>query len=278
MSGLADTRDKRVLVLGAAGKIGRAVREGLRGRYRLMRLADIVPQAPAAAGEDCVDAELTDMASLAKAMQGIDCVVHLAGVSVEPDERQWEQVLPANIIGTRNVFEAARQAGVKRVVFASSHHAIGFYRREDTIPASVAPRPDSFYGVAKVFGEAIGRLYADKFGLSVVSLRIGAYRPAPTEPRHLAVWISPRDMVELIRCSIEAPAIHYCAAYGISANDRSFWDNREAAALGYAPRDNAEDFAAQILAAAQAEDPAAAPFHGGWYCAMDFAGDLSAID
>jgi uronate dehydrogenase len=275
---MIEPTDKRVLVLGAAGKIGRAVREGLRGRYRLMRLADIVPQAPAEPGEDCVDAELNDMAAMTSAMDGIDCVVHLAGMSVEPDERQWEQVLPANIIGTRNVFEAARLAGVTRVVYASSHHAIGFYRREQTIPASVAPRADSFYGVSKVFGEAMGRLYADKFGLSVVSLRIGAYRPLPTEPRHLFVWISPRDMVELIRCSIEAPAIHYCVAYGISANARSFWDNREAAALGYAPRDDAEDFAAQLLANAPAEDPAAAPFHGGWYCAMDFAGDISAID
>jgi uronate dehydrogenase len=269
---------KRVLILGAAGKIGCAVRNGLRDRYRLMRLADIVPQAPAVSGEECVDAELTDMAALVKAMDGIDCVVHLAGVSVEPDELQWEQILPANIVGAHNVFEAARQAGVGRVVFASSHHAIGFYRRGDTIAASVAPRPDSYYGVSKVFGEAIGRLYADKFGLSVACLRIGAFRPAPTEPRHLSVWISPRDMVELIRCSIDAPAIHYCVAYGVSANARSFWDNREAASLGYAPRDNAEDFAANILAAAPAEDLAAAPFHGGWYCAMDFTGNLEAID
>jgi uronate dehydrogenase len=270
--------DRTVLILGAAGKIGRAVREGLRGRFRLMRLADIVPQAPALPGEDCVDVELTDMAALGRAMQGIDCVVHLAGVSVEPDAQQWEQVLPANFVGTHNVFEAARQAGVKRVVYASTHHAIGFYRREKTIAASVSPRPDSYYGVSKVFGEAMGRLYADKFALSVVSLRIGAFRPEPTEPRHLWVWISPRDMVELIRCSIEAPGVHYCTAYGISANTRSFWDNEEAAALGYAPRDNAEDFAAQILADPPAEDPAAAPFHGGWYCAMDFAGDISAID
>lgn len=269
---------KRVLILGAAGKIGLAVRSGLRDRYRLMRLADIVPQAPAGAGEDCVDAELTDMAALVKAMEGIDCVVHLAGVSVEPDERQWEQVLPANIVGAHNVFEAARQAGVGRVVFASSHHAIGFYRRSETIAASVAPRPDSYYGVSKVFGEAIGRLYADKFGLSVVSLRIGAFRPLPTEPRHLAVWISPRDMVELIRCSIEAPTIHYCVAYGVSANSRSFWDNREARGLAFEPRDNAEDWAAQILASASAEDRAAAPFHGGWYCAQDFTGSIESID
>jgi uronate dehydrogenase len=269
---------KQVLILGAAGQIGRAVRDTLHGRYKLMRLADIVPQAPARDGEDCIDAELTDMAALTAAMSDIDCVVLLAGVSVEPDERQWEQVLPANIVGVHNVFEAARLAGVSRVVFASSHHAIGFYRRSDTIAASVAPRPDSYYGVSKVFGEAMGRFYADKFGLSVVSLRIGAFRPAPLEPRHLAVWISPRDMVELVRCSIEAPPLHYCVAYGMSANDRSFWDNREAAILGYAPRDNAEDFAAKILASAPPEDMAAEPFHGGWYCAKDFAGDISAID
>jgi uronate dehydrogenase len=269
---------KRVLILGAAGKIGRAVRDGLRGRYRLMRLADIVPQAPAGFAEECIDAELTDMAALLRAMDGIECVVHLAGVSVEPDERQWEQILPANIVGTHNVFAAARRAGVARVVFASSHHAIGFYRRGETIAASVAPRPDSYYGVSKVFGEAIGRLYADKFGLSVACLRIGAFRPVPTEPRHLSVWISPRDMVELVRCSIEAPAIGYSVAYGVSANTRSFWDNREAASLGYAPRDNAEDFAAEILATGAAEKPAAAPFQGGWYCAMDFAGDIAAID
>jgi uronate dehydrogenase len=269
---------KRVLVLGAAGQIGRAVRDGLYGRYALMRLADIVQQAPARAGEECRDAELTDIAALTKAMDGIDCVVHLAGVSVEPDERQWEQVLPANIVGTHNVFQAARLAGVARVVFASSHHAVGFYRRVETIPASVAPRPDSYYGVAKIFGEAMGRFYADKFGLSVVSLRIGAFRPVPTEPRHLAVWISPRDMVELVRCAIEAPPLHYCSAYGVSANDRSFWDNREAAVLEYAPRDNAEDFAAEILASSPVEDPNAEPFQGGWYCAKDFDGDIAAID
>jgi uronate dehydrogenase len=267
---------KRVLVLGAAGNIGRAVRHQLRGRYSLIRHADIAPQAPAETGEECVDVALTDMAALLKAMDGIDCVVQLAGVSVEPDERQWEQVLPANIIGVHNVFEAARTAGVPRVVFASSHHAIGFYRRTETIGASVAPRPDSYYGVSKVFGEAIGRLYADKFGLTVACLRIGAFRPKPTEPRHLAVWISPGDMVELIRCSIEAPDFHYCVAYGVSANLRSFWDNSEAAVLGYVPRDNAEDFAAEILAGAP-EDPAAAPFHGGWYCAKDFASDPSRI-
>ena len=269
---------QRVLVLGAAGKIGREVRTRLSSRYALTRLADIVPQEPPGAGEECVDADLADMAALTAAMKGIDCVVHLAGISVEPDEREWEQVLPANIVGTHNVFEAARKAGVSRVVYASSHHAIGFYRRTDTIRAGVAPRPDTYYGVSKVFGEAMGRFYADKFGLSVVSLRIGAYRPEPTDRRHLAVWISPRDMVELIRCSIEAPEVHYCVAYGVSANTRSFWDNSEAAILGYLPQDNAEEFAAQLLAEAPPESPVNAAFHGGWYCEKDFASDQALID
>jgi uronate dehydrogenase len=268
---------KRVLVLGAAGGIGRVVREALHGRYALMRLADIAPQAPEREGEECVEVDLTDMAGLTAAMAGIDCVVHLAGMSVEPDTQAWEQVLPANIVGVHNLYEAALRTGVKRVVFASSHHAVGFYRRTPGLPASVAPRPDSFYGVSKVFGEAMGRFYADKFGLSVACLRIGAFRPVPTERRHLAVWISPRDMVELIRCCVEAGDFHYCVAYGVSANDRSFWDNREAAILNYAPRDNAEIFAAQILAAAPAEDEIAAAFQGGHYCAKDFAADPSRI-
>ena len=269
---------KQILILGAAGGIGRVVREALYGRYKVMRLADIVPQAPALAGEECVDADLTDMAALTAAMAGIDCVVHLAGMSVEPETRQWEQVLPANIVGTHNVYEAALRAGVKRVVYASSHHAVGFYRRVPDFPASVSPRPDSFYGVSKVFGEAMGRFYADKFGLSVACLRIGAFRPVPTERRHLSVWISPRDMVELIRCCIEAEDFHYCIAYGMSANDRSFWDNREAAFLNYAPKDNAEHFAAQILSTAPAENDIAGAFQGGHYCARDFSADPSRID
>lgn len=268
----------RVLITGAAGQIGRTLRQGLAGRYALLRLLDVGPQAAAGKGEECLAADIGGLVALEQAMHGVDCVVHLAGVSVEPAERAWEQVLPGNIVGTYNVYEAARRAGVRRVVYASSHHAIGFYRRERVLEASVAPRPDSYYGVSKVFGESLGRLYADKYGLSVACLRIGAFRPTPTERRHLAVWISPRDMVELVRCSIEAPDFRYCVAYGVSANTRSFWDNREAAALNYLPRDNAEDFAGKILAEAPLEEKAALPFHGGWYCAMDIATDPSQID
>jgi uronate dehydrogenase len=270
-------KNHRILLLGAAGGIGSAIRQGLAGRYGLMRLADIAPLAPAVWGEETVHANLLDIPSLLAAMTSVDTVIHMAGVPVEPEANAWDQVLPANIVGAHNVFEAARLSGVKRVLFASSHHAAGFHRRDTPTARTLVPRPDSYYGVSKVFGEAMGRMYADKFGLQVLSLRIGAYRAAPTEPRHLSVWISPRDMVELVRCGVEAPDFGYAVAYGVSANTRNFWDNREAAFLGYAPRDDAEAWAAAILAAGP-EDPLAAPFQGGWYCARDFVGAPERVD
>ena len=266
-----DPRNRRILLLGAAGGIGSAIRKGLAGRYAPMRLADIAPMAPAAPGEETVHADLLDIPSLVTAMTGIDTVVHMAGVPVEPETNAWEQVLPANIVGVHNLFEAARLAGVKRVLFASSHHAAGFHRRDTPTADTLVPRPDSYYGVSKVFGEAMGRMYADKFGLQVLSLRIGAYRDRPSDVRQLAVWVSPRDMVELVRCGIEAPDFGYVTVYGVSANTRSFWDNSDVAFLGYAPKDNAEDWAGEVLAGPP-EDPVAAPFQGGWYCAKGFVG------
>ncbi|ADG10269.1 NAD(P)-dependent oxidoreductase [Caulobacter segnis] len=267
----------RVLLLGAAGGIGSAIREGLAGRYTLMRLADIAPLSAPGQGEETVRVDLLDLDGLAAAMAGIDCVVHMAGVPVEPETNAWEQVLPANIVGVHNLFEAARLAGIKRVLFASSHHAAGFHRRETPTAETLVPRPDSYYGVSKVFGEAMGRMYADKFGLQVLSLRIGAYRERPSDPRQLAVWISPRDMVELVRCGVEAPDFGYATVYGVSANTRTFWDNSAVAFLGYQPRDNAEAWAAEIMAGPP-EAPAAAPFQGGGYCAKGFVGDLGRVD
>jgi len=151
-------QDHRILLLGAAGGIGSALREGLRGRYGLMRLADIAPLPPAGQGEQIAHADLLDIPSLAAAMIGIDTVVHMAGVPVEPETNAWDQVLPANIIGVHNLFEATRRAGVKRVLFASSHHAAGFHRRDTPTADTLVPRPDSYYGVSKVFGEALGRM------------------------------------------------------------------------------------------------------------------------
>ncbi len=268
---------ERILITGAAGKIGDALRKGLRGSYRLIRLLDIAPLGTAEAGEEIHSADIRDMAALEKALAGIDCVVHLAGV---PEEAEWDKVLPLNIAGCYNVFEAARRQSVRRVVFASSNHAVGFHRRERFIDNTVAPRPDSRYGVSKVFGEALGRLYADKHGLSVACLRIGTFRTPdrPVDARGLLTWISHRDMVQLVRRCIDHPNYHFVIVYGVSKNLRSRWDNSNVKFLGYRPEDDSETFAAEILAQGKKEDEIAAQFHGAFYCAMEFSGDASRID
>jgi uronate dehydrogenase len=266
----------RVLITGAAGHIGRALRAGLAGRYQL-RLADIAPQAAAGAGEEVVSADITRLEELLPVMQGVDTVVHLAGI---PDEDTWQKIRDMNIEGCYNVFEAARQAGVKRVVFASSNHAVGFHRRDRMIDDTVPLRPDSRYGVSKVFGEALGRLYADKHGMSVACLRIGSFRADDTvsAPRHLNSWISHRDMVQLTQRCIDYPDYHFVIAYGVSNNARNRWSNANARFLGYQPQDDAELSAARIAASGQHEDEREALFHGGFGCIVEFDGDVRRID
>ena len=268
---------KRVLITGAAGQIGVALRAGLSGAYPLIRLLDFAPMGNVKAGEEIVTADIRDSAALEKAMAGIDCVVHLAGASVESP---WDTVLPLNIEGCYNAFEAARRQAVKRVIFASSNHAIGFHRRERFIDDRVVPRPDTRYGVSKVFGEAVGRLYADKYGLSVACLRIGTFRnpDRPADARQLLTWISHRDMVQLVRRCIDHPHYHFVTVYGVSNNLRSRWDNSNVKFLGYRPQDDSESFAAEILAEGVKENEIAAQFHGGFYCPMEFAGEPSEID
>ncbi len=267
----------KLLITGAAGGIGRVLREGLAGRYDLLRLADIAPQAPAAAGEECLTLDIGNLDATFSACDGIDCVVHLAAVPVEPEENAWAQILPANVVGTHNVFEAARRAGVRRIVFASSNHVVGFHRRETEVDAEASLRPDSFYGVSKVFGEALGRLYADKHGLSVACLRIGSFREQPKDRRQLATWISHRDTVQLFRRCIEAPSFRFLVAYGVSDNAESFWSNRGLEWLGYIPEDKAEEHAHHLTDAPE-EDALSRQFHGGSFCAMNFTGDPSLIE
>jgi uronate dehydrogenase len=268
---------QRILITGAAGQIGKALRAGLRGSYPLIRLLDIAPLGEAAAGEEILSADIRDMAAMEGATSGIDCIVHLAGQSTEAE---WDKVLPLNIEGCYNVFEAGRRNGVKRIVFASSNHAVGFHRRERFIDDQVLPRPDTRYGVSKVFGEALGRLYADKHGLSVACLRIGTFvtPDRPKDARQLLTWISHRDMVQLTRRCIDYPHYHFVVVYGVSNNLRSRWGNTNAKFLGYRPEDDSEVFAAEILARGGKENEIAAQFHGGFYTPMEFSGDADAID
>jgi uronate dehydrogenase len=263
-----------ILMTGAAGEIGRVLRAGLRGRYGFLRLTDVNAMDAAGAGEETIAADLADIPAAEAVMKSIDCVVHLAGV---PREAPWERILPNNIVATYNVFEAARRNGVRRVIFASSNHVIGYYRASKNVGADVPPRPDSRYGVSKVFGEALGRLYADKHGLSVACLRIGSFRARPQNARQLRTWVSHRDTVQLVQRCIDAPPFHYLVIYGVSANTRSQWHDEAAHIIGYRPLDNAETFAGELAAKADAPGPAS-EFHGGEFCALDFSGDPAAIE
>ncbi len=256
---------KRVLVTGAAGRVGRELRSQLAGVYPILRLSDLQPLGDAAAGEELDTTDLSDLDAVVAMMKGVDGVVHLGGVAAE---RDWKAIQAANIEGCFNVFEAARLAGVQRVVYASSNHAVGFYPRTQRLDHTTLPLPDSRYGISKAVGESIGAMYAYKHGLRVTCLRIGNFNPQPLENRHLSIWVSPRDLAQLVRIGLEHPEIQYEIVYGVSGNTRSWWDNSRAEQLGYKPQDNAEDFAAGMAPPkAEDRDTIVERFQGCIYCA-----------
>jgi uronate dehydrogenase len=263
---------KRVLLTGAAGDIGGRLRQLLAPIYPKLRLSDIKAPADLRNDEEFVAAELGDLAEVEKAVAGVEGIIHLGGHSVEGS---WETILNANIIGCRNLFEAARRQGVARVVFASSNHAVGFYPRVKRIGSDVTVRPDTRYGLSKAFGEALGALYADKYGLRVLCLRIGNLGDRPLDQRRLSIWLSPEDLVQLIRIGLEHPDLEYEIFYGASLNERAWWDNSRAYAYGYRPAGRAEAFRDQAMAeqAKLAADAVADYYQGGTFCAQEFAGD-----
>ena len=189
-------------------------------------------------------ADISKFADTLRITKGVDAVVHLGGYSVEGP---WEGILNANIVGCYNVFEAARRNGVKRIIFPTSNHAVGYYRCDQTIDHRVYPKPDGRYGVSKVFGEALGSLYADKYGMEVLCMRIGNVGPAPLDKRRLSIWFSPRDLAQLVTIGIEHPEIRFEIVYGVSKNKRGWYDNSNAFRLGYKPQDESERYAAEIL-------------------------------
>lgn len=260
---------ERVLITGAAGNIGDRLRDLLAGVYPLLRLSDIAPLRPAADGEEVVQCDLRDAEAVDALVAGIDGIIHLGGIS---GEAPFDDILGANIAGIYNLFEAARKAGTRRIVFASSNHAVGFYRRSVTTDHAVYPRPDSRYGLSKAFGEALGSLYADKHGLQVMCIRIGNANDAPLDERRLAIWISYRDLAQLCRIGLEYPELHFEVVYGASDNARSWWDNTNAHRLGYRPQDRAEDHVEGAMRAQTGlpPDPVGDEFQGGTFCSDEF--------
>jgi uronate dehydrogenase len=253
---------KTVLITGASGDVGTHLSRELAGKYTL-RLSDRRPLE----AENFVKADITKMADALEITRGVDAIVHLGGYSVEGP---WQEILEANIVGCYNVFEAARRNGVKRILFPTSNHAVGFYRRDETIDHTVYPRPDSRYGVSKVFGEALGSLYADKYGMEVFMMRIGNVGPKPLDKRRLSIWFSPRDLAQLVSIGIDKPGIKFEIVYGISRNKRAWYDNSNAYRLGYQPQDDSEAFAEEILRKEKPSGDAIAEAHqGGVFCTAE---------
>jgi len=275
---------RKILVTGAAGAIGRTLRDGLAGEYKL-RLTDIKGLGEARDGEEVEVADLSDMDSVLRLCNGVDAVVHLAASlgamrkdGVVIGETPWESILNNNIVATFNIFEASRQKNVPRVVYASSIHAHGFYRRTTKVGDHLPPRPDSRYGLSKVFGEGTGRLYADKYGLEVVSLRIATFKQEPTSIRDLGTWLSPGDAVRMTRSSLETLDVHFDVLYGVSNNRRGLYDNPNAKRFGYFPEDDSEAFYEKLLAEKTEDEPSLDRlFHAAHLAATEFDGDISKI-
>lgn len=254
---------KTILITGAAGRIGSFMRAELAGKYKL-RLSDIQPVKNLKPGETFMRADIANMKDALRITKGVDAVVHFGGQS---GEHTWEQILNANIIGFRNTLEAARVNGVKRFLVATSNHAVGFYPITQTVDHRVYIKPDSRYGVSKVFNEALASLYADRYGMEMFCMRIGNVNSEPIDRRRLAIWISPRDMAQLVTIGIERPKLKFEIVYGISDNKGTWFDNSNAKRLGYRPKDRSAPYAKEIT---QREGPPgktpADIFQGGGHC------------
>lgn len=255
---------QRVLLTGAAGSIGTFLRRELAGVYPELVLADIRPIDDLGPGESFQLLDITDAAACEAACEGVDGILHFAG---QAGENSWEDIRAKNIDGAYNIFEAARRQRVKRLCFATSNHAVGFYRRDQRVGIDQKVLPDSRYGVSKAFGEALGAMYAMKYGLGVFMMRIGNVSETPADKRRLSIWISPRDMAQLCRIGLDHPEIGYEIVYGVSDNDRTFYDNSNAYRLSYKPKDCSEDYAAEVLAAEpeHADDDPGEIFQGGTF-------------
>jgi uronate dehydrogenase len=243
-----------VLITGAAGQVGTMLRSRLARPGRTLRLLDTAPLT-AGAGEEVIRTSVTDLDAMTAACRGADAAIHLAGI---PGEATWNEIRDVNIEGTYAVFEAARRAGVGRVVFASSNHAVGFSpRAEFPVPDYAFPAPDTYYGVSKVAGEALAALYHYRHGLDAICIRILTCTERPRTGRALSTWLSPDDAGRLFEACLSAPRPGFRVIFGVSANTRGGWVSLdEARALGYEPRDDAETYAAEIIAAEGEPDPA----------------------
>src|SRR3954451_18003058 len=228
-----------VLVTGAAGSIGSVVCHGLTDRGHTVTGLDRVPEPEGTAfgwfTADCSDPDAVEevFRSLVGGA-GLDAVVHLAGF---PNEASLPEELESHVVTTAALLDAMVRHGVTRIVYAGSNHAVGRTPRSELLTVDVRPRPDTFYGVAKVAAEAVLSLYVDRHGIDAVSTRIGSFLAEPETRRGLSTWLSHDDAVRMFDACLTTPDPGFAVVYGVSANTRGWWD----LAPGRAPRDGAHD-------------------------------------
>ena len=259
---------KKLVLTGAAGRLGNHLRQPLSGMCAQLVSSDIAPEIPDLAANECyVRADLADLDAMVALLEGADMVVHFGAIG---DEAPFEQILGPNIIGAYNIWEAAWRNKLRRVIYASSIHAVGMYPKSQCLTVDTPHKPDTFYGLAKCFAEDLASLYWDKRGLEAVCLRILSCANV-TNPRAVGTWLSYGDLVRLVTRAIDTPITGLSVVYGVSDNDRAPVDNGGARHLGYRPLDNAEVFAERIYAEAATLNPHAAAdtFHGGPFAAVE---------
>lgn len=267
---------RKLVLTGAAGRLGSYLREPLTRLCDELISTDTVDDiGQHYPGERYQKADLAAYADIDALLDGADMVVHFGAIS---DEAPFETLLGPNFVGAYNVWEAAYRHGLRRVVFASSIHAVGMHERQDFIGTDAPHRPDTFYGLAKCFAEDLARLYWDKRGMEAVCMRILSCAQVTSE-RALGTWLSYDDLIQLVNRAIDTPTAGFTVVYGVSDNDRVPVDNSKASFLGYRPKDNAERFAASILAETPAPDTSdpAQMRHGGPFAAIELGSSGLAI-
>jgi len=267
-------RYHRILLTGATGRLGTQLRTALAPLTTHLRLAGRKPVTDLQPNEESVVFDLADEAATLAATRDVDAIVHFGGMALEAP---WEQILDANIRGSYHIYEGARRHGVKRVVYASSVHAIGYHTLDAHIDTDAPVRPDSLYGVSKCFVEALSRLYWDKFGLESVCLRIFSSFPEPADRRMLWSYLSFADCARLVTASLTAPHVGHTISFGLSDNAVKAVDNRKAAHLGYLPQDSSEPFRAKVEAQIPPADPHATSTRcvGGWFVDLPHPDDTA---
>ena len=276
---------KKVLITGAAGLCGSIVSNGLiKLGYKISSCDIKTSPSPAAKAlkiplsKKIKKIDLRNINKVLKITKGIDAVIHFGGIPRhKPHEDVYKNIIDHNIVGTYNVFEACRINKIKRIIFASSAHIMGYHNRKKKLDENSAFRPDSHYAVSKCFGESLSRLYSDKYNIKIMNIRIGSALPKPTDMRFLSTWISFRDLIHLVDVGLKSKKLHCSSVYGISKNKRAWWKNNEAYRLGYKPKDNAEKFAKNILTKNEFKDKIALKLHGGVFTTHGLKSKLSDI-